>query len=270
MNNPNGQPSMRVLGMDRLYIRCSDAAAMREWYRRCLGVAFDDRGQAWFPWNDPETGTRRSLALRFVESQPGGEDGAEPPIVVRYRAESLEPLIQEGQHSDASGVITLQDPENREVQFIAGNSAGAENVEGKIGAETHVRGLGGVFLRSPNPNEVKRWYWNLGVVPGEGGYVTFTYVSASGVTRYIVWEVFPQDTTYFDCDGKPSNHPYMVNLRVQDLDGLLSRARRAGAWVDPSVETHEYGKFAWTRDPTGARVELWEAPLDSEGAGSDG
>ena len=50
----------------------------------------------------------------------------------------------------------------------------------------------------------------------------------------------------------------MLNLQVDDLDGVLEKLRAAGAAVDPKVEDTEYGKFGWFIDPEGNRVELWQ------------
>ena len=39
----------KVLGVGGLFIKTRDAAALREWYARVLGVEFMDWGGAWFP-----------------------------------------------------------------------------------------------------------------------------------------------------------------------------------------------------------------------------
>jgi len=33
-----------------------------------------------------------------------------------------------------------------------------------------------------------------------------------------------------------------------------------GVPIDPKREEHDYGTFAWTTDPEGNRIELWEPP----------
>ena len=45
---------------------------------------------------------------------------------------------------------------------------------------------------------------------------------------------------------------------VDDLDAALERLRDQGAAVSPTIETDEYGRFAWAEDPEGNRFELWE------------
>jgi predicted enzyme related to lactoylglutathione lyase len=73
---------------------------------------------------------------------------------------------------------------------------------------------------------------------------------------HIIWSPFKDDTKYFD----PSDKPFMVNFRVDDLHALLGALRGAGVQVDERVEESEYGRFGWIMDPEGNRVELWQPP----------
>ncbi|WP_419166216.1 VOC family protein [Candidatus Palauibacter sp.] len=90
------------------------------------------------------------------------------------------------------------------------------------------------------------------------------------------WMIDPDGRRVERCEAAAASEPPVdhgrvtgiggVNLRVQDLDGLVASLRGGGGgvWVDPNTEAYEYGKFAWIVDPTGARVELWEpAPAAS-------
>ena len=72
------------------------------------------------------------------------------------------------------------------------------------------------------------------------------------------WSIFPAETKYFD----PSRAPFMLNYRVEDLDGLLKALAEEGVEIDPKREDHDYGRFAWIMDPDGNRIELWEPPKD--------
>ena len=64
---------------------------------------------------------------------------------------------------------------------------------------------------------------------------------------------FPLDTDYF----LPSSQPFMINLIVEDLDGVLAAAATAGA-LPTGRQDEPYGRFAWLIDPAGVKVELWE------------
>lgn len=118
-----------------------------------------------------------------------------------------------------------------------------------------VLGLGGVFFKAENLDALRGWYRRvLGFEFAEWGSVDFKHPD-KGMT---VWSPFPADTTYF----APSTQPFMINLIVDDLDGVLARAKGEG--VEPlGRDDQDYGKFAWLLDPAGVKVELWE-PLDGD------
>lgn len=50
---------------------------------------------------------------------------------------------------------------------------------------------------------------------------------------------------------------FTINLRVSDIDDLVSKLESKGVKVKP-VETHDEGKFAWCEDSDGNPIELWE------------
>jgi predicted enzyme related to lactoylglutathione lyase len=120
-----------------------------------------------------------------------------------------------------------------------------------------VTGLGGLFFKAENPEELCKWYEkHLGLEKQGQEAVAFNWRYAdepqkSGMT---VWAIFRKDTEYFN----PSRSSFMMNFIVEDLDGLLAALREEGVEVDPHREDYEYGRFAWIMDPEGNRIELWE------------
>lgn len=130
-----------------------------------------------------------------------------------------------------------------------------------------VTGIGGIFVRSEDPRKLADWYrqW-LGIPVNDNGYCDFEWRSATDPGRVgrTVWSLFPDDTEYFG-DG---HSPFMVNYRVDDLDGLLERLRETGADVDDRLEEYDYGRFAWLTDPEGNRIELWEPAEEETGDAS--
>ena len=50
----------------------------------------------------------------------------------------------------------------------------------------------------------------------------------------------------------------MINYRVRNLDAMLAQLRAAGVKVEDKIDDTEFGRFAWTMDPEGNRIELWE------------
>jgi len=127
------------------------------------------------------------------------------------------------------------------------------NVEGDGMAK--VIGMGGFFFKSRDPKALGEWYaQHLGLsIEGWGG-VRFDDDPSRG--GYTVWCPFAADTDYF----APSTQPYMINFRVDDLDGMLAKLREAGVTVDDRVEESEFGRFGWIMDPEGTRIELWQPP----------
>lgn len=124
---------------------------------------------------------------------------------------------------------------------------------------SRVTGIGGVFIKSSNPDALKEWYrQHLGMDIQDWGGVTFQWATpdearTDGAT---VWSVFEAASDHF----APSTAPFMINYRVSDLHALLRTLRAGGCAVDEKVEESEYGKFGWVMDCDGNRVELWEPP----------
>ena len=64
---------------------------------------------------------------------------------------------------------------------------------------------------------------------------------------------FGADSDYF----APSEQPFMINLRVDDLDGMLADLQAKG--IAPlGRQDEDYGRFAWILDCDGIKVELWQ------------
>jgi predicted enzyme related to lactoylglutathione lyase len=83
-------------------------------------------------------------------------------------------------------------------------------------------------------------------------------ISYLDATRSGRLRPFKQDNEYF-----PLAQKAMINLRVDDLDGVLDRLIDEGVTVDPKRESYDFGTFGWITDPAGNRVELWQ-PVATE------
>ncbi|RFM26456.1 VOC family protein [Deminuibacter soli] len=122
-----------------------------------------------------------------------------------------------------------------------------------------VSGIGGVFFKCKDPQQVKDWYAkNLGIVGGEYG-VNFEWLEADDPSKKgtTVWAPFPGDTTYFN----PSTKDFMINYRVEDLEALVAELKEAGVTIVDEIATYDYGKFVHILDPEGNIIELWQ-PID--------
>lgn len=122
-----------------------------------------------------------------------------------------------------------------------------------------VTGIGGVFLRSKDPERLARWYADhLGIKVAEGNAATLAWTDeVPAGTGMTVWSAFPQNTSYFGA-AEPEPQSVMINYRVDALDELLESLTAAGAWIDPKRENCSYGRFAWVKDCDGNRIELWQ------------
>jgi predicted enzyme related to lactoylglutathione lyase len=116
-----------------------------------------------------------------------------------------------------------------------------------------VTGIGGVFFRAKDPQALTAWYKTHFAVTMEGYE---PWKQAAGPTVFMP---FAGDTDYW-----PADRQWMINFRVADLDGLLSRLRSAGLEVktDPAWDSPEAGRFARVHDPEGNPIELWESPAE--------
>jgi catechol 2,3-dioxygenase-like lactoylglutathione lyase family enzyme len=138
-----------------------------------------------------------------------------------------------------------------------------------------IEGIGGAFIFSNEPKQLAGWYRDHLGIEFEGG-------DESGTFYTMYWGLDPEDhsrkldSTFAimqakvplpESGGGPEpddmygDQPFMVNLRVRDLDALLGGLAAKG--IEPiKREDYDYGRFAWVRDLDGNRIELYQ-PIHS-------
>ncbi len=123
-----------------------------------------------------------------------------------------------------------------------------------------VTGIGGVFFFSENPDKTKEWYSeNLGLEVNQwGSSFEFRNANRPNEINYLQWSPFKQGSKYFS----PSKKEFMINYRVQNIEGLVKKLRNNGVTILDSIEAYDYGKFIHIMDNDGNKIELWE-PVDS-------
>ena len=123
-----------------------------------------------------------------------------------------------------------------------------------------ITGIGGIFFRSKNPEETTKWYRkNLGLVTDDyGAAFEFRNADNPDEINYLRWSPFEEKTDYFN----PSKKEFMINYRVQNIEGMVKKLKETGVTVVDEIATYEYGKFVHIMDPEGNKIELWE-PVDS-------
>jgi predicted enzyme related to lactoylglutathione lyase len=122
-----------------------------------------------------------------------------------------------------------------------------------------VTGIGGIFFFSENTEKTKEWYAkNLGLEVNQwGSSFEFRNAHRPDEINYLQWSPFKKGSEYFN----PSKKEFMINYRVQNIEGLVNKLKENGVTVLDSIESYDYGKFVHIMDDEGNKIELWE-PVD--------
>ncbi|MBR09643.1 MAG: glyoxalase [Rickettsiales bacterium] len=125
--------------------------------------------------------------------------------------------------------------------------------------EPKVVGIGGIFFKCQDPKNTKEWYQkHLGLVTDQyGSLFEFRNTHNPEEINYLQWSPFKNDTEYF----QPSSQPFMINYRVQNMEGLIEKLKAEGVTICDEIATYDYGKFVHIMDADGNKLELWE-PVD--------
>ncbi|ANF52505.1 glyoxalase [Chryseobacterium glaciei] len=119
-----------------------------------------------------------------------------------------------------------------------------------------VTGIGGIFFFTDNPKETREWYAkNLGLDTNDWGS-TFESRNINNPEEInaLQWSPFKNGSEYF----APSKKEFMINYRVQNIEGLVKNLKENGVTVVDEIVAHEYGKFVHIMDADGNKIELWE------------
>ena len=121
-----------------------------------------------------------------------------------------------------------------------------------------VTGIGGVFFKSTTDHKkLAEWYRdNLGLeLESWGGAIlNWTADARKDDGGQTTWMLADSASKWF----APSDSQFMINYRVDDLNGLVAQLRESGIELTGGPDEDENGKFAWVMDPDGNKVELWE------------
>ena len=115
-----------------------------------------------------------------------------------------------------------------------------------------VTGLGGIFYKVEDTERTARWYKDMLGLSGEWGIMLPWKMDETG-EAFSLLSPFKASTDYFG----PSEAPFMINLRVDDLDGLLGDLEAKGVEI-LGRQDEDYGRFAWILDCDGIKIELWQ------------
>ena len=127
---------------------------------------------------------------------------------------------------------------------------------GSAPAETpgHVTGIGGIFVKSPDPKALAAWYKDvLGINIQSWGGAVLRY-DAPGHPPVATWNAFSAKTDYM----ASSHREFMINFAVDDLDAFLAKLHAHGVPIIKREDSGDFGRFAWILDPDGTKIELWQ------------
>jgi predicted enzyme related to lactoylglutathione lyase len=129
-----------------------------------------------------------------------------------------------------------------------------------------IDGIGGVFLKANDPKALADWYAkHFGLTfqewePGKNYGLELPARADDDPERRISTIFSIQNAKVKLGEGR---HEVALNWRVKDLAKLVATLRAEGVVIDKTEES-EYGNFAWTNDPEGNRIELYQPALVNE------
>ncbi|MGB3471610.1 MAG: VOC family protein [Erythrobacter sp.] len=118
-----------------------------------------------------------------------------------------------------------------------------------------ITGLGGVFYVVKDPEATRAWYRETLGLDGTYG-PQLAWAEEPKTNPYSLISHFANDEYV-----QPGKGGFMINLRVNDLDGFVAQLKAKGVNVLDTAD-EGYGKFAWLLDPDGVKIELWEQVAD--------
>src|SRR6476659_8560295 len=91
----------------------------------------------------------------------------------------------------------------------------------KMEQRGRILGIGGVFFKSANRDQMREWYSkHLGLADeGSGAMLPWREQDDPQKEHVTSWTIFPASTKYFE----PGQASFMINYIVDDLDALLAR-----------------------------------------------
>ena len=132
-----------------------------------------------------------------------------------------------------------------------------DNSTSPVDTTPKVTGIGGIFFFSDSPQETKEWYTkNLGIEVNEWGAVGFESrnINKPDEINSLQWCPFKKGDEYFS----PSKKDFMINYRVQNIEGLITKLKENGVTILDDISTYDFGKFVHIMDAEGNKIELWE------------
>jgi len=140
-------------------------------------------------------------------------------------------------------------------QEVSSSQPEKSNPPVKTEPRGRILGIGGVFFKSANRDQMREWYSkHLGIADkGQGAMLPWREHDDPQKEHVTVWTIFSASSNYI-----PATQALMFNYIVDDMDALLDRLKQEGVKIDPKRMDESYGRFAWIYDSDGNKIELWQ------------
>lgn len=121
-----------------------------------------------------------------------------------------------------------------------------------------ITGVGGFFFKTADPAATGKWFTERLGMPMESWGQMFPWIEqGSGKEGCTVLGLHSTTSDYFT----GSTREFMLNLRVDDLDGMLADLAKKGIAPVRTFPPEANGRFAHVPGPDGITLELWQ-PAD--------
>ncbi len=132
-----------------------------------------------------------------------------------------------------------------------------------VNSKSNVLGVSGVFIYSPNPKALSKWYekvfgFNFNYWAENKSYgLEFVHDNANlrhsvGVPSTVM-AIHPNNKKL----GKGGGGNVKVQYRVDDIPRFVKELNALNVAVE-KVKKYSYGIFAWIKDPDGNQIELYQ------------
>lgn len=240
-------------------VAVTDMVAMAEFYKGVFGATFTEESMFGTTLMKAKIG---GYELLFCPAEVAGNTAKQNrqqfTFVVNDMQEAINAALANGGNrmgevaeKEGFSEVGILDPDKNTIVFKAYDTP--------VRNKPKITGIGGVFMKSPDPEALKAWYGeHFGVISDQyGGVFQTRSVLPPHHKQYLQWSPFPDSSTYFE----PSEKGFMINYRVAGIELLVEKLQAAGVTIVDEIKGYDYGKFVHVMDPDGNNIELWE-PVD--------
>jgi predicted enzyme related to lactoylglutathione lyase len=260
-----------VTGIGGVFIKANDPKFLARWYEDNLGIGFGSTLYFSFKWRESASPDNIShTVFSFFRDDttyffPGTND-----VMINLRVTDLDDLRIRLRNEGVFVIDKIEsyeygrfgwalDPIGNKIELWEPADDGFSERNKPMDLKW-VSGLGGIFLKCPDPERMMNWYAKqFGLFFSYSAHTfQWTELNDKKQTGHTLLSFFPDTSSYFN----PSYKNYMLNFRVKNLDEILFNLKSSDAEVIDKTETFEYGKFGWLVDPEGNKIELWQPEVD--------